>query len=156
MTAPPEPLVVVRPRVLRIVCVAVSVLVLVSFGALALVLPRGATGGVQFGPADQVAFFLLGVLISAVPLALARVRVAADERGVWLRNGLGERFLPWGVVVSVELPEGAPWAHLELQDDETAALLAVQSNDGERAVDAVLALRRALRASRAPDEDAPP
>ncbi len=68
---------------------------------------------------------------------------------MWVRNGLGEKFLPWAVVVGVHLPEGAPWAQLELQDDETVALLAVQANDGEHAVDAVLALRRALAASRA-------
>ena len=49
---------------------------------------------------------------------------------------------------SVRLDDGAPWASLELQDDETVQLLAVQSNDGDRAVEAVLALRALLRASR--------
>ena len=65
-----------------------------------------------------------------------------------MRNGFGETFLPWAVVVGVHLPDGAPWAQLELQDDETVGLLAVQANDGERAVDAVLGLRRALQAAR--------
>ena len=140
---------VVRPRRLLVVCRLVAVLVVVVFGVLALLLPQGQSESASFGLADQIAFFLLGCLIAAVPLAFSRVRVAADERGVWVRNGLGERFLPWGVVVGVHLAEGAPWAQLELQDDETVALLAVQANDGDRAVRSVLALRALLRASRA-------
>lgn len=140
---------VVRPRRLRLVCLVCAALVVVVFAVLALLLPTGQSETASFGPADQTAFFVLGLLIALVPLAFTRVRVAADERGVWVRNGLGERFLPWAVVVAVHLPEGAPWAQLELQDDETAALLAVQSNDGEHAVDAVLGLRRLLAASRA-------
>ncbi|MDP9436227.1 MAG: PH domain-containing protein [Actinomycetota bacterium] len=147
MTGPGGTL-IVRPQRLVLVGRAVAVLVVGVFGVLALLLPRGEVDGVAFGPADQVAFFLIGCLIAAVPLAFTRARVSADERGVWVRNGLGEKFLPWAVVVGVEMPEGAPWAHLELQDDETVALLAVQSNDGDRAVDAVLALRRALRQAR--------
>ena len=136
---------VVRPRRLVVVCRLVAVLVVVVFGVLAVLLPTGQSESASFALADQVAFFLLGLLIAAVPLVFTRVRVAADGRGVWVRNGLGEKFLPWALVVGVEMPEGAPWAHLELQDDETVALLAVQSNDGDRAVDAVVALRRALR-----------
>ncbi len=144
MTAP----VVLQPRRLRWVCWAVAVLVVVAFSVLALVLPNGATERSPVRASDQVAFFLLGCLLAVVPLAFSRVRVRADERGVWTRNGLGERFLPWQVVVGVRLDEGASWATLELQDDETAALLAVQANDGERAVEGVLALRRLLEASR--------
>ena len=139
---------VVRPRRLVVVCWAVAVMVVLAFSVLAYVLPNGATERAPVGRADQVAFFLLGCLIAAVPVAFTRSRVRADERGVWIRNGLGERFLPWQVVVGVRLDPGAPWASLELQDDETKALLAVQANDGDRAVDAVLALRRLLEASR--------
>jgi hypothetical protein len=140
---------VVRPRTLRLVCLGVAALVVVVFGVVAVLLPKGSAESPSFAVADQVAFFAIGLLVAAVPLAFTRVRVAADRRGVWVRNGLGERFLPWAVVVGVDLPEGAPWARLELHDDETVALLAVQANDGERAVDAVLALRRAMQEGRA-------
>jgi membrane protease YdiL (CAAX protease family) len=139
---------VLRPRRLVLVCWAVAVLVVVAFSVLAYVLPNGATAAAPVRRSDQVAFFLLGCLIAAVPVAFTRARVRADERGVWIRNGLGERFLPWQVVVAVRLDLGAPWATLELQDDESKALLAVQANDGERAVEAVLALRALLDASR--------
>jgi hypothetical protein len=143
---------VVRPRRLTRVCWAVAILVVLVFGILALLLPRGASGGQQFGPADQVSFFVIGLLLAGAALLFVRARVRADEQGVWVRNVLGERFFPWPVVVSVDLADGAPWAQLELHDDETVALLAVQANDGDTAVDAVLALRNLLQNAR----DTPP
>lgn len=138
----------VRPRRLVLVCRSAAVLVVVVFGVLALLLPRGSGGGQQFGPPDQIAFFGLGLLLAAAVLLLTRARVRAGEQGVWVRNPFGERFFPWGVVVAVRLDDGSPWAQLELQDDETVALLALQANDRERAVNAVLELRVLLRRSR--------
>lgn len=133
------------PRLLRRICVGLAVLLVVVFGVLALLLPRGATDGQTFGPADQVAFFLIGLLLAVGVLVLTRFRVRADPTGVWVRNGLGERYFPWAVVVAVDLPAGATWAQLELHDDDTVALLAVQTSDGDAAVDAVIALRRLMR-----------
>ena len=72
----------------------------------------------------------------------------ADAGGIEVRNVLGWRRFPWGVVREVRLDEGTPWASLELQDDDTVAMLGVSTNDGERAVDTVLALRALLAASR--------
>lgn len=138
----------VRPRRLVLACRSAAVLVVVVFGVLALLLPRGASGGQQFGAPDQIAFFGLGLLLAAAVLLLTRARVRGSEQGVWVRNPFGERFFPWGVVVAVHLDDGAPWAQLELHDDETVALLALQANDRDRAVDGVLALRALLRQSR--------
>ncbi|MDX6196878.1 MAG: hypothetical protein QOJ79_29 [Actinomycetota bacterium] len=118
------------------------------FAVVAYLLPRGSAGGEQFGPADQIAFFLIGVLLAAAVLQFTRVRAVADVRGVWVRNYVGEKFVPWQVVAGVRLDDGSPWASLDLQDDDTIALLAVQTNDGARAVDAVVALRALLTASR--------
>ena len=137
-----------RPRRLVVVCRLVAAVVLAAFGVLALLLPRGSSDGQQFGVADQVAFFGIGVLLAAAVLLLTRARVRADAWGVRVRNVLGERAFPWQVVVAVALPEGSSWAQLELHDDETIALLAVQTSDGERSVEAVLALRGLLRESR--------
>jgi hypothetical protein len=114
----------------------------VSFAVLAVLLPRGSSGDQRFGLGDQIAFFLIGLLLAIAVLALTRARVRAGAEGIWVRNVLGERFFPWGVVVTVDLPEGAPWAQLELHDDETVALLGIQANDGDTAVETVLALRR--------------
>ena len=132
----------VRPRRLSRVCWATTGLVVVAFSVLALLLPRGG-GGVGVG--DQVSFFLFGLLLAAGVVAFTRFRVRADETGIWVRNVLGERFFPWGVVVAVHLPEGASWAQLELHDDETVALLALQTNDGDRTIDSVLALRKLMQ-----------
>ena len=135
----------VRPRRLTRVCWAAAVFVVVSFAVLAVLLDRGDAGGREVTVGDQVSFFLFGVLLAVGVIAFTRFRVRADETGVWVRNVLGERFFPWGVVVSVDLPRGASWAQLELHDDETVALLALQANDGAATIDSVLALRKLLQ-----------
>ena len=132
----------VRPRRLTRVCWATTALVLIAFGVLALLLPRG---GEDVGVADQVSFFVFGVLLAVALIAFTRFRVRADTTGIWVRNVMGERYFPWGVVVAVQLPEGASWAQLELHDDETVALLALQTNDGDETIDNVLALRKLLQ-----------
>ncbi len=142
------PLVVTPRRLVRVCRAAAAVLVLV-FAAVAVALRFGPDAAV-FGVADQVAMVLLGVLGAAAVLSLTRVRVEADTSGVRVRNVVGEKVLPWQVVREVRLDPGASWASLDLQDDDTVALLAVQANDGERAVRAVLALRALLAASRTP------
>lgn len=140
--------VVVRPVRLVRVCRLAATLLFVVFVAVAWSLRRGG-GADVFGVADQVAMVGLGGLGSLAVLSLTRARVEADVTGIRIRNVLGERALPWQVVRGVRLDEGSPWASLDLQDDDTVALLAVQANDKEHAVRAVLALRGLLAASRA-------
>ena len=134
-----------RPRKLRRIASVLAVLIVISFGVLAVFLPRGSTlpRSVELG--DQLGFVGIGVLLAAGVVAFTRFRVRADETGVWVRNVLGERFFPWGVVVGVDIPSGSTWAQLELHDDETVALLAIQTSDGDEAVEVVLALRELLR-----------
>ena len=144
MSAP----VVARPRRLTAVCWAVAALVVVVFGVLAVALGRGPEGDAQFRTADQIAFFLLGVIIAGVALLFTRARIVATAEGIHVRNPFGTKDVPWQVVRAVRLDDGSPWAVLELQDDETVQLLAVQANDGDSAVDVVLELRALLQASR--------
>jgi hypothetical protein len=137
---------VVRPRRLTFMCWSMAVLLvgvfaLIGYGA------RGASGGMEFGPVDQAAMTGLGVVLAGCVLLLTRARVVAGGDGVRVRNVVGERSLPWGVVRAVRFDDGASWASLELQDDDTVALLAVQANDGEGAVEAVRELRRLLAES---------
>lgn len=138
----------VRPRRLTRVCWGVAVLVTVLFGLVARALGGGPAGGAQFRLPDQIAFFVLGLLIAGGVLLFTRSRVQADAQGVSVRNPLSSKRVPWQVVRAVRLDDGAPWAVLELQDDETVQLLAVQAHDGDLAVDAVLRMRALLRASR--------
>ena len=136
------------PRRLRRICQALAVLVVVVFGLIALLLTHGTAEGQVFGPADQAAFFGIGLLLATGVLVFTRFRVRADAQGIWVRNALGERYFPWAVVVGVDLPDGGTWAQLELHDDEVVAVLAVQTSDGDVAIDALIALRRLLRESR--------
>lgn len=141
---------VVRPRRLLLVCRLAGAVLLVVFAIVAYLLPRGSSGGQQFGRSDQIAFFCIGLLLAWAVLQFTRVRVEADEAGLRVRNYVGEKAVPWQVVAGVRMDAGSPWASLDLQDDDTIALLAVQANDGARAVDAVVELRRLLAASRGP------
>lgn len=144
MSAP----VVARPRRLTRVCWLVAALVVVVFGVLAVALGRGPEGDAQFRLADQIAFFVLGLLVAGLALLFTRARVEATADGVHVRNPFGTKDVPWQVVRDVRLDDGAPWAVLELHDDETVQMLAVQSNDGDAAIDVVLELRALLKASR--------
>lgn len=142
-----EPL-VVRPRRLTRTAWAVAVSLLVVFAGIGALLRGAPPGQVQFQLADQLAITLLGLAGAAAVLWFTRFRVVADRSGVRVRNALGEKTLPWGVVAGIRYVPGDSWAHLELQDDETLPLLAVQANDGARAEEAVAALRRLHEASR--------
>jgi hypothetical protein len=141
---------VVRPRRLTRVCWLLAAVVTALFAVVAVALGNTPPGDLQFRVGDQIAMFGLGLLVAGALLLFTRPRVEADAGGVRVRNVLGEIALPWAVVTAVRLDDGSPWASLDLQDDDTVAMLAVQANDGERAVEAVLALRRLLRASRSP------
>ena len=67
----------VRPRRVRLAAWACAVAVVAVFTAIASVL-RNTDTGVVFRPADQAAMVLLGVLLAAGILLLARPRVRAD------------------------------------------------------------------------------
>jgi hypothetical protein len=133
---------------LTVVCWLVALGVLVVFAVLAVALGRGPEGDAQFRLPDQIAFFLLGVIIAGTTLMFTRARVDGTAEGVRVRNAFSTKDVPWQVVRSVRLDDGAPWAVLHLHDDETVQLLAVQANDGDAAVETVLGLRALLQASR--------
>lgn len=146
MTVPDR--VIVRPTKLARICWGLAVFVLIAFALVAVALGSGEPGEMTFRLTDQIAMFGLGVLTAVGLVGFTRARVDADRDGIRVRTVLSEKVLPWQVVHSVRMDDGSPWASLELQDDDTVALFAVQSNDGEKAVQAVLDLRALLRASR--------
>lgn len=151
--------VVVRPVRLVRTCRLGALLIVAVFAVVAYAIGTAGEGPVQpgqlrFGLLDQLAMLGLGLLAAGAVLALTRPRVVADAEGVTVRNVVGETRLPWAVVTDVRLDEGAPWAYLDLADDDQVAVLALQANDGAHAVDGVLALRALLRASRAGEDPA--
>ena len=129
-----------RSRKARRVAVASAVVLVVVFTGVAVLLRRTPTG-VYFQLSDQVAMVLLGLLLAGAALLFTRPRVRAGADGVEVRNLFGSRTLPWEVVLRVSFPDGAPWARLELPDDEYIAVMAIQSVDGRHAVQAIRALR---------------
>jgi hypothetical protein len=129
-----------RPRKLRRVAVAAAVVLVVVFAVVATLLRQTPTG-VYFRLSDQVAMVLVGLLLAGAALLFARPRVRAGADGVEVRNLLGTRMVPWELVLRVSFPDGAPWARLELPDDEYIAVMAIQSADGRRAVQDIRALR---------------
>ena len=129
-----------RPRKARRVAVAAAALLIVVFTVVAALLRQTPTG-VYFRISDQVAMVLLGLLLGGAALLFARPRVRAGADGVEVRNLLGTRMVPWELVERVSFPDGAPWARLELPDDEYIAVMAIQSADGRYAVQDIRALR---------------
>jgi hypothetical protein len=139
-----------RPRRATRIAWVLAVLVVIVFSAVATGL-RGTTesGKSVFQAGDQLAMVGLGVLGGLGILLFTRPRVEADERGIRIRNIVGGYDLPWDVVRSVQFNRGAPWASLELRDDDLVPVMAVQSADKKYAVDAVRSLRALLAAAQA-------
>ena len=94
MTTP----VVARPRRLTKVCWLVAALVVVVFGILAVALGRGPEGDARFRITDQVAFFVLGLIVAGLALLFTRARVEGTADGVHVRNPFGTKDVPWQVV----------------------------------------------------------
>ncbi|WP_207916960.1 PH domain-containing protein [Micromonospora sp. KC723] len=136
-------LVRLKPRRIRVVCWVSAVALLVVFSLVATSL-SGATGNGYgtFQRGDQLAMVGLGVFGALVILLFTRPRVEADARGVRVRNVVGSYELPWEVVRGVRFDRGAPWASLELHDDDLLPMVALQAADKEIAVEGVRALRR--------------
>ena len=141
------PVLVLRPRRALIFAWVGAVATVAVFAVIAALL-RTSDTGVYFRTADQVAVVLLGVLIAAGLLLMARPRVRADARGVEVRNVGVPRYVPWHLVSAVSFPDGASWARLDLPDDEYLPVLAVQAADGQRAVAGLRQLRALHEASR--------
>jgi hypothetical protein len=136
---------------LRRVAVGIAVVVVVMSALIAALLGHTSSEGVIFGPGDQVAMVVLGLLIAAGVLLLARPTVVADLHGLRVQNIFSTKDVPWEIVRAVSFPDGSPWAVLELADDDRISVLAVQASDGPRAIEAVRGLR-ALRARHAAGE----
>jgi len=147
------PVVVLRP--LRVLVAAwISALATVTVFVVVAALLRTRDTGVYFRFADQVAIVLLGLLIAAGILLLARPRVRADALGIEVRNIGGTRHVPWELVRAVSFPEGASWARLDLPHYEYVGLMAVQAVDGKRALAGIRRLRALhAAATAAPETD---
>jgi hypothetical protein len=131
----------VRPRRITILAVIAAVAV-VGVSVVAGLLLKDVNEGVSFRTSDQVGLIGVGVVLGAAILTTARPRLRATADGLWVRNVLGDRFFPWTLVIRVAYPPSAPWAQLQLPDDEIHPVMAIQSLDRGRAVRALEQVRR--------------
>ncbi|HET6153164.1 MAG TPA: PH domain-containing protein [Marmoricola sp.] len=102
----------------------------------------GAKDRAQFTGFQLGTLVFLGLIAFGVWLALMRSRVTVTSSGVIVVNGYRRRDYAWAEIVSVNLRRGAPWAGLDLSDGTSISALAIQSTDGDRAIQAVRDLRR--------------
>ena len=103
------------------------------------------SSGVVFQTADQVAIAGLGFVLAGLVLLFARPRLRVGPAGLSVRNLVSDRLVPWSDIVDVSFPVGARWARIDLPDDEYIPLMAIQSVDKERAVDAMDTVRNLMR-----------
>ncbi|RRO18136.1 PH domain-containing protein [Saccharopolyspora rhizosphaerae] len=134
----------VRPRKVRRVAFPIAGVLVVVFAVVGTLLRDTPTGAV-FSVSDQVAMGLLGVLLAAGVLLLTRPRLRADANGLDVRNIIGSQHVEWELVQGITFPDGAPWARVELPEDEYIPIMAIQATDGEHAVAAMRALRELRR-----------
>jgi hypothetical protein len=132
-----------RPKRIRWVAGLAAIAVTALFTALSFGLhgSAGFDNSGQFERGDQFAMIGLGVLIGLGFLAFTRPRVRADADGIKIRNVIGGYDLPWSVVRAVRFDRNSPWATLELLNDETVSVHALQAADKDYAVDGVRRLR---------------
>lgn len=134
----------VRPRKVRRVAIPIAVVLVVVFAVVGTLLRDTPTGAV-FTVADQVAMGFLGVLLAAGVLLLTRPRLRADAEGLEVRNIIGSQRISWQLVQGITFPDGAPWARVELPEDEYVPIMAIQATDGDHAVAAMRELRELRR-----------
>ena len=129
-----------RPRVLPRVAWAVAGVLAVT-GILVGVF-NNRSSGAFIRAVDQVSYAGLAVVLAAVLVALAtRPRLRVGPAGLAVRNVLDERLIPWPEVVDIAFPASKRWPRVELQAYEYVPVLAIQSFDRDRAVDAMDTVR---------------
>ena len=119
----------------------------VGFGLMLLVVCAAAWFGfdvetrAKFNLLQRLTLLALGAGFAVVGWALGRARVTAEMEELVVVNGFRTRELEWEEVVAIHLPDGAPWATLDLADGTTISAMAFQGSDGRVARDGVRQLR---------------
>lgn len=98
----------------------------------------------SFSGWQRVTLVLLGGLAYSALFALVRSRAVATEDRLLVVNGYRTHEFEWAEVVAIHLPQGAPWAMLDLADGTTCPVMAIQGSDGGRARQALRELRSLL------------
>jgi hypothetical protein len=132
-----------RPHLTPYFAYVAAVIIVAAHVVVGLLL-KIKSSGVFFQSADQAAMAGLGFVLAGLVLLFARPRLRVGASGLSVRNLLGDRLVPWSDIVGVSFPAGARWARIDLPDDEYIPLMAIQSVDKDRAVDAMDTVRTLL------------
>ncbi len=84
---------------------------------------------------DSLGFVVLALLVGWFCHRHASVEVRAESSQVLIRNAFSSRRFAWPELIGVSFPEGDPWAHVDLADGDTYAVMAFQRADGARGVE---------------------
>ncbi|WP_315097637.1 PH domain-containing protein [uncultured Cellulomonas sp.] len=112
-----------RPRLARVVTLALAVVVVVATAAIMIAMSVLSAG-------DRIGFALVGGLIVWFLWRQASVVAKVDDDGLTVRNLLFTRRLEWAEIVLVRFGSGRPWVQLDLADGDTLAVMGVQRADG--------------------------
>ena len=129
-----------RPSRARIIPYVLAVVVVAGMVALAVAMPSDWALG------DRIGLVVIGLIVAGILHMLARSRVVADDRGLILVNALRTHEYEWAEVLSVTMPEGAPWPTVDLADGSVVAAMGIQASDGDRARLAVAELAAMVHA----------
>jgi hypothetical protein len=95
----------------------------------------------RFSLLQLLTLFVMAAGATTCGWALARARVTAEMESLVVVNGFRTRRVAGVEVRAIHLPEGAPWATLDLADGTTISAMAFQGSDGKRARDGVRQVR---------------
>lgn len=116
-----------RPLRVRVVALPAAALTETGGCLLAALLPH------EWRVGDRIGVALLGTLVTAVLLMMARPAARADADGLTVVNLVKRRRLAWSEVLRVGLGRDDSWVMLDLADGTTLPAMAIQAADGERA-----------------------
>lgn len=144
-TDPDRPTLVLRPRAVRVAGYFTGFTVLAGMIVGAVIMPYFTLFG-------RVGLVAIGLLILVFCHLEASVRLVARPRTLVVYNLFRHRTLEWTQIVSVSFPMGDPWAHVNLDDGSTLAIMAIQRYDGKRGIATAHRLAALVRERGEPDE----
>lgn len=139
-----------RPRRGRRVASIGAGVAVVLFGVVAILMPGPGEGG-DWQPIDRIAMWGLGWAIAALLIRYARIGAWPRESGLFVRNLILGRAIPWSEIEDVRFGGGEPWVSLDLVDGETVAVMAIQRADAAYAQDEAQRLVRLIETHQRPD-----
>ena len=129
----------------------------IGFGLMLFVVCAAAWFGfddsvrARFNLLQRLTLLVMGAGFVTCGWALGRARVTAEMEALVVVNGFRTRQLDWEEVIAIHLPDGAPWATLDLADGTTISAMAFQGSDGKRARDGVRQVRALIDREASPD-----